>query len=182
VQVRARGEIVGDVEKNFCQRWNESSADHLEPLAVPAPDPRWNTPAQAVRTIPQGVYAFAAKGHFGIQHALITAIQEAEHWKMGLGPQAYTAPGFYTVITLSLLAGVELAISGFSPIKALFYSQILNGLIAPVLLVLMVVLVSRRSLMGAYVAGRVEKIGGWAAVVVMTAADLALAYSLTGGH
>jgi Mn2+/Fe2+ NRAMP family transporter len=99
-------------------------------------------------------------------------------WRMGLGRQAYTAPGFYTVIALALLAGVELAISGFSPIKALFYSQILDGLVAPVILILMVILVSRRRLMGAYVATIWEKIGGWAAVVVMSLADVALIYSL----
>jgi len=102
-------------------------------------------------------------------------------WRMGLGRQAYTAPGFYSVITLSLLAGVELAISGFSPIKALFYSQILNGLVAPFLIALMVVLASRSSLMGAYVSGVWERVGGWAAVVVMTLADIALLYSLVGG-
>lgn len=102
-------------------------------------------------------------------------------WRMGLGRQAYTAPGFYSVITLSLLAGVELAISGFNPIKALFYSQILNGLVAPVLVALMVLLVSRRSLMGAYIAPLWERIGGWAAVLIMSLADLALLYSLMSG-
>lgn len=38
-------------------------------------------------------------------------------WRMGLARQAFTAPGFYSVIVLSLLAGVELGVSGFSPIK-----------------------------------------------------------------
>lgn len=103
-------------------------------------------------------------------------------WRMGLGREAYTAPGFYTVIALSLLAGVELAISGFSPIKALFYSQVLDGLIAPILIALMVILVSRRALMGAYVATLWERIGGWFAVTVMVLADLALLYSLLPGH
>jgi Mn2+/Fe2+ NRAMP family transporter len=102
-------------------------------------------------------------------------------WRMGLGRQAYTAPGFYTVITLSFLAGVELAISGFSPIRAMFYSQVLDGLIAPILLALMVVLVSRRRLMGAYVATVWERVGGWAAVIVMTVAAIAFCYSLFTG-
>lgn len=102
-------------------------------------------------------------------------------WKEGLGRQAYTAPGFYTVIALSLLAGVELAISGFSPIKALFYSQVLNGLIAPVLVSLMVILASRRALMGDYVSTMWERVGGWIAVLVLTAADVALIYSLAAG-
>jgi|SRR5579872_6760002 len=103
-------------------------------------------------------------------------------WRMGLGREAYTAPGFYSVIALSMLAGVELAVSGFSPIKALFYSQILDGLVAPVLIALMVVLASRRSLMGQYLASLWERLGGWAAVVVMTLADIALLYGLITGH
>ncbi len=99
-------------------------------------------------------------------------------WRMGLGRAAYTAPGFYTVIALSFLAGVELAISGFSPIRALFYSQVLDGLVAPILITLMVIMVSRGSLMGVYVATIWERVGGWAAVLVMSLADLALFYSL----
>lgn len=103
-------------------------------------------------------------------------------WKMGLGRAASTAPGFYMVITLALLTGVELAISGVNPIKALFYSQVLDGLIAPVLILLMVLLVSRRRLMGAYRATIWERVGGWAAFGVMSLADLALIYSLIPGH
>lgn len=99
-------------------------------------------------------------------------------WKMGLGRQAYAAPGFYSVITLSMLAGVELAIVGFNPIRALFYSQILNGLVAPFLIALMAIMVSRRTLLGDYVANGWERTGGWAAFGVMTLADVALIYSL----
>lgn len=102
-------------------------------------------------------------------------------WRMGLGRQAYSAPGFYSVIALVMLAGVELAISGFSPVKALFYSQVLNGLVAPVLVALIVVLASRRGLMGQYIATVWERIGGWAAVAIISVADLALFYSLLGG-
>jgi NRAMP (natural resistance-associated macrophage protein)-like metal ion transporter len=103
-------------------------------------------------------------------------------WKMGLGRQAYAAPGFYSVIALSLLAGVELAIVGFNPIKALFYSQILDGLVAPFLIALMVIMVSRRTLLGDYVATVWERVGGWAAFAVMALADAALVYSLIPHH
>jgi len=80
-------------------------------------------------------------------------------WRMGLGREAFRAPGFYGIIVLSLLAGVELAISGFSPIKALIYSQVLNGVVAPPLFLLIVIMVSRRRLMGRYVSGIWERIG-----------------------
>jgi Mn2+/Fe2+ NRAMP family transporter len=103
-------------------------------------------------------------------------------WRMGLGRESFRAPGFYAVIVLALLAGVELAISGFSPIKAMFYSQVLDGLVAPVLLFCMMILVSRRALMGEFIAGIWEKIGGWAAVVVILLADCAFVYSLIASH
>lgn len=103
-------------------------------------------------------------------------------WRMGLGREAFSAPGFYAVIVLALLAGVELAISGFSPIKAMFYSQVLDGLVAPVLLVCMLILVSRPGLMGRFTASIWEKIGGWSATAVMVIADIAFIYSLAGAR
>ncbi len=98
-------------------------------------------------------------------------------WRMGLGRQAFAAPGFYSVIALSLLAGVQLAISGFSPIKALLYSQILNGIVAPPLLVVIILLATRSRLMGAYVATVWERAGVIAAAAIMGLADLALLYN-----
>ncbi|MBV9280161.1 MAG: divalent metal cation transporter [Chloroflexi bacterium] len=102
-------------------------------------------------------------------------------WREGLGRQAYRAPGFYSVIALSLLVGVELANSGINPVKALFYSQVLSGIITPPHLILLMLLVSRRRVMGAFVASRWERVVGWLAVLVMTLSILALAYTVAGG-
>jgi hypothetical protein len=64
------------------------------------------------------------------------------------------------------------------PIKALFYSQVLDGLIAPVLIVLMLMVTSSRKLMGDFVNGILTKLFGWAAVAVMTLADFAMVYQV----
>lgn len=80
VQVRLEGEVVRDIEENFCQRWNAVTGDHLEPLPTPEPDPAWNTPAQIVRTVPAGFYPFAPNGEYGIRHALLAAISRADRY------------------------------------------------------------------------------------------------------
>jgi Mn2+/Fe2+ NRAMP family transporter len=82
------------------------------------------------------------------------------------------------VIGVSFLVAMELAISAIDPIKALFYSQVLDGLIAPVLIVLMLILTSSRKLMGDFVNGLPTKVFGWAAAVVMVLADGALIYQV----
>lgn len=79
-QVRLQGEVVRDVEENFCQRWNAVTGERLEPLPATPHDPSWNTPAQIVRTVPAGFYPFAPKGEYGIYHAIITAIREAKRF------------------------------------------------------------------------------------------------------
>jgi Mn2+/Fe2+ NRAMP family transporter len=96
-------------------------------------------------------------------------------WRRGLGRHAQNAPQFYVVIGLSFLVAMELAVSSVDPIKALFYSQVLDGVIAPLLIVLMLLLTSNRKLMGDYVNRLPTKVIGWSAAAVMVLADLALA-------
>lgn len=69
-------------------------------------------------------------------------------WRRGLGRHAKNAPQFYVVGGLAFLVGMELAVSAVNPIKALFYSQVLDGLIAPVLVILLLLLTSSRKLIG----------------------------------
>lgn len=77
--VRLQGEVVTDVEMNFCQRWNAVTGENLTPIP-PVVDPSWNTPAQIIRTVPDGFYPFAPHGEYGIYHALTTAISRAERF------------------------------------------------------------------------------------------------------
>jgi Mn2+/Fe2+ NRAMP family transporter len=72
-------------------------------------------------------------------------------------------------------------ISAVNSIKALFYSQVLDGVIAPVLVVLLLVLTSSRKWMGDFVNGLPTKVIGWAVAAVMVLADVALAYLATKG-
>ncbi|TMB45612.1 MAG: divalent metal cation transporter [Chloroflexi bacterium] len=99
-------------------------------------------------------------------------------WRRGLERNPKNAPQFYVVIGIAFLIAMELAISSIDPIKALFYSQVLDGIIAPVLIVLMLVVTSSRKLMGDFANGLATKVVGWAAVAVMVVADAALLYQV----
>jgi Mn2+/Fe2+ NRAMP family transporter len=99
-------------------------------------------------------------------------------WRRGLTREARQAPQFYLVLGISLLVGIQFAVSALDPIKALFYSQVLDGIIAPVLVVLLLLLTSNRKVMGEFTNNRAGAIIGWIAVAVLVVADLAMFYSL----
>jgi Mn2+/Fe2+ NRAMP family transporter len=99
-------------------------------------------------------------------------------WRRGLGRHARNAPQFYIVIGVAFLIAMELAVSSVNPIKALFYSQVLDGLIAPVLVILLLILTSSRKLMGDFVNGLPTKVIGGAAALVMILADVAVVYQV----
>ena len=99
-------------------------------------------------------------------------------WKRGLGREARNAPQFYLVLGIALLIGVQFAISDVDPIKALFYSQVLDGIIAPLLVVLLLLLTSSRKVMGDFVNTRAITTIGWIAVGVLVLADLAMFYTV----
>ena len=144
------------------------AARALEPFAG-----RYATALFAVGIIGAGLLAIpilAASAAFGVAGLA--------GWRRGLGRHARNAPQFYVVIGLSFLVATELAISSIDPIKALFYSQVLDGLIAPVLIVLMLVLTSSRKVMGDFVNGMATNVIGSAAVGVMLFADAALVYQV----
>jgi Mn2+/Fe2+ NRAMP family transporter len=99
-------------------------------------------------------------------------------WRRGLGRHAKNAPQFYVVIGVAFLVAMELAVSAVNPIKALFYSQVLDGLIAPVLVILLLMLTSSRKLMGDFANRLPTKVIGWAAAAVMILADFAVVYQV----
>lgn len=110
--------------------------------------------------------------------AVLTGRLEMPHPRRGLGRRPRNAPQFYLVIGLAFLVAMELAITAIDPIKALFYSQVLDGLVAPVLIVLLVLLTSSRKLMGDFVNGLLTRVIGWSAAGVMILADVAMVFQI----
>jgi Mn2+/Fe2+ NRAMP family transporter len=100
------------------------------------------------------------------------ALSEAMGWKWGLERKASDARGFYGVIAVSVLAGLAIQYSPISPMKALFWSAVINGVVAVPLMVVIIILVSKKSVMGAFPASRSIIILGWIATAVMGAAAI----------
>src|SRR6266513_3855021 len=75
------------------------------------------------------------------------ALAETFHWREGLDLPFKSAHYFYGVVILSALLGIGMDFAGINPIKALFWTAILNGLLAPFLLVGILIVVSDRKLM-----------------------------------
>ena len=103
------------------------------------------------------------------------AIAEAASWKgESLSDKPRRAPRFYFVIAAAMLVGLALDFAGLNAVKMLFWSAILNGLLAPPLVVLVVLLTSDKRVMRGRVNGRVAQVLGWICAAMMTAAALGL--------
>jgi Mn2+/Fe2+ NRAMP family transporter len=95
------------------------------------------------------------------------ALAEAMGWKSGLERKATDARGFYGVIAVSVLAGLIIQYSPISPMRALFWSAVINGLVAVPLMVVIILLASKRSVMGHFTSSRPILFLGWIATAVM---------------
>jgi len=100
------------------------------------------------------------------------AASETMGWKEGLEKKPRHARGFYGVIAVSVLSGLAIQYSPVSPMKALFWSAVINGMVAVPLMVVIIILVSRKSVMGDFTMARPIVILGWIATAVMGAAAL----------
>ena len=107
------------------------------------------------------------------------ALSEAFGWREGLGRSVRQAPGFYGVIAAAMLLGLALNFIGINPIRALFLSAILNGLAAPPLILLMLIL--SRSGKGQREGGVLSTVLVSIALVVMTVAAIAYLATLVMG-
>ncbi len=104
------------------------------------------------------------------------AIAEIMGWEWGLEAEARTAWRFYSVIAASMLVGFGLGFTAINPIKALFYSAVINGVVAVPLIVLILVLAARSSVMGAYRARGVVLVMGWLTAALMALAAVGMCF------
>ena len=94
------------------------------------------------------------------------AVSEAFGWREGLGLKMRQARAFYWVIIGSMVGGFVMNAAGINAVRALYYSAILNGLAAPPLIVLIVLLSGSREVMGDHVGGRVSRTLLWTAAAL----------------
>ncbi|HLK26653.1 MAG TPA: divalent metal cation transporter [Caulobacteraceae bacterium] len=102
------------------------------------------------------------------------ALAEAMGWNEGLERRAQDARGFYAVIAVSVLLALVIQYTPIDPMKALFWSAVINGVVAVPLMAIIILLASRRSVMGDLTAGRVTIVLSWIATGIMAVAALAM--------
>jgi NRAMP (natural resistance-associated macrophage protein)-like metal ion transporter len=102
------------------------------------------------------------------------AIAGAMKWKNSLEDIPSMAPGFYAIIALSTLIGVGLCFTPIDPIKALFWSAVINGVISVPIMGVMMLMATRADIMGELVIGRRLKILGWLCTAVMAIVVVAM--------
>jgi len=106
------------------------------------------------------------------------AVAEAQAWRGALDDHPRLAPGFYGVMAVAMLIGLALDYVGFNAVQMLFWSAVLNGVLAPPLIVLVVLLTSHPAIMGTRVSAPLLRACGWATAVVMTAAGIGMFVTL----
>ncbi|HEX2828374.1 MAG TPA: divalent metal cation transporter [Burkholderiales bacterium] len=102
------------------------------------------------------------------------AVSEAMRWPIGLGQTVLKAKGFYAILSIATLLGVALNFSSVDPIKALFWSAVINGVIAVPIMAVMMLLSAREDVMGPFVVTTRLKVLGWLSTGVMAVAVLAM--------
>jgi NRAMP (natural resistance-associated macrophage protein)-like metal ion transporter len=102
------------------------------------------------------------------------AVAEAFNWKEGLDEKPSGAKKFYIVIAASTLVGVAVAFAGIDPITALFYTAVINGVVAPPLLVMIMLIANNKKVMGKRTNGVFANVIGWFAAVLMFVAAVAM--------
>jgi Mn2+/Fe2+ NRAMP family transporter len=101
------------------------------------------------------------------------AVAEVFGWRSGLSLSPRRGRRFYLVLGGSILGGIAFTLFVHNPIRMLFVSALLNGLLAPPLLVLVMLVGGNRRIMGEHVNGPWLTVLGWTATAVMTAAAIA---------
>lgn len=95
------------------------------------------------------------------------ALSELVNWEEGLQKKPRSAKGFYLIIILSMAVGLLLNFIGITPIRALYYAAILNGIAAPILMFFIFRISADEKVMGPFTGTPLLKFIGWFATLLM---------------
>ena len=95
------------------------------------------------------------------------AVSETFGWTEGLNRKPREAKAFYGAIALATAGGIALNFIGVDPMKALYWAAVVNGLLAPPLMVVTMLIAQNRKVMGKLTLGRGLAFGGWLSTAVM---------------
>jgi Mn2+/Fe2+ NRAMP family transporter len=95
------------------------------------------------------------------------ALAEALRWPTGLDRPLGKAWGFYGTLTIATVLGVGLNFTSMDPVKALFWSAVINGVVAVPVMIVMMLMTANPKITGALRLSLPKKIIGWTATAVM---------------
>lgn len=145
--------------------------------------------AQALRPLSHGVatilFALGLIGSGFLAVPVLTssssyAICESLRWRYGLDKKFHRARRFYLIIAISTFIGVLITFLKIPPVTALFWTAVINGVLAPPLIVIIMLISRSRKIMGKRTNGPLTNIIGWSTAAIMTGA--ALGMFLTWGN
>jgi NRAMP (natural resistance-associated macrophage protein)-like metal ion transporter len=110
------------------------------------------------------------------------AVSETFKFREGLSLKPAEAPVFYGVIAFATLVGAAINLMGINPISALYYAAVINGIVAPPLLFMIMLMSNNRTIMQDKTNGRLSNLLGWVATIAMALAAAALFVSLGLGN
>jgi NRAMP (natural resistance-associated macrophage protein)-like metal ion transporter len=140
------------------------AAKALEPVAG-----RWSSVLFALGILGTGMLAIPT-----LAGSAAYAVAETFKWPSGLNMRLFQAGGFYAIIALGTLLGVLLNAFELNPMTALYWSAVINGIVAVPLMVIIMLLSGSPNVMGRFTASKKLKWGGWLATLVMGLAAVAM--------
>ena len=102
------------------------------------------------------------------------AVAEGAAWRGSMADKPKRARKFYAVMAVAMALGLALNFAGFNAVKMLFWAAVINGLLAPPLILLVILLTSNSKVMGQRVNSPLLRYLGWATFGVMTAAAVGM--------
>jgi NRAMP (natural resistance-associated macrophage protein)-like metal ion transporter len=103
-------------------------------------------------------------------------------WPAGLSKKPWQSEGFYLILTVAMLVSLVLSLLRFDPIKLMFWANVLNGVLSPILVVYLLVVTNNRKIMRNRPVSLLTNIGLVLAAIVMFTAAILLFYGLATGQ
>jgi NRAMP (natural resistance-associated macrophage protein)-like metal ion transporter len=147
---------------------SSQAAEALRPIAGPAAFVVF-----AVGIIGTGLMALPV-----LAGSVAYALGETFGWHVGLSRRLPRARAFYATIVIATVLGVGVNFTPLDPIKALFWSAVINGLAAPPVMIMTMLVARNTAAMGKFVLPRTLKVLGWASTAAMTLAAIAMLATL----
>ena len=143
----------------------------------PRPRPRWRCvpwPGSAFALFSAGIIGTGLLAVPVLAGSAAYAMAGAMRWRNSLESPFSSATKFYAIIIAATLAGTALCFTSIDPMRALYWSAVLNGVIAVPVMVVVMLLAVRKSVMGEFVISRRLRVLGWLCTGVMALAVVAM--------